>query len=476
MCILKLKTNKMKKLVIYLKSILIILIAVSCNNWLTIEPSDEVIKDKMFLSEQGFWDAINGTYTLLGKNHSPEGNYNAGFVDHLASIWSVGNKSTEYKLGRFQYKNADIEKKMSEMFLNEYNIIAHVNTILEYIEKADFLKNDIYKLIKAEALGIRAWSHLNLTRVWGPMPLNVKENERYLPYVKKVSKNMNSYTTHKEYMKLLLSDLDSAEILIKDIDPICRYSNSQLNKEGGLEEYKSIAYYWRQNRFNYYAILGTKARAYLWNNDKVQALKYATMVKDAINTDSIPKFRLGINSDIDLSKDNTNPNYNFFTEHLFSFARNHYNFEQIWPGIYTEPNKIQLLFDDTNDVRYKKWWKYDENNMFTMLKQQVKTPSYTPLIRLAEIYMVIIECGDLSTANEAYKEFCKSRDANYKEITEGNRLDIVMDEYYKEFIAEGEIFFINKRYGIKKMKWAIDYSYEPQYVLPKPLRETEIFN
>lgn len=39
----------------------------------------------------------------------------------------------------------------------------------------------------------------------------------------------------------------------------------------------------------------------------------------------------------------------------------------------------------------------------------------------------------------------------YKELTEGSRMDILQREYYKEFIGEGQVFYMSKRLGVERM-------------------------
>lgn len=39
----------------------------ACNDWLTIRPEGEIEKNKLYESEEGFWQAMNGTYSLCNK-------------------------------------------------------------------------------------------------------------------------------------------------------------------------------------------------------------------------------------------------------------------------------------------------------------------------------------------------------------------------------------------------------------------------
>ena len=160
----------------------------SCDKWLTIRPENEIEKTKLYETEEGFWQALNGLYSIMGSNYGPTGHLQCSDVEFLASIWIACSESVEQRLIDHQYKDADADSRLADVFLNQYNMIAHANTILEYLKQQDFLPERSYNIIKGEALGMRAMLHFDLIRLWGPMPNNVDASYRYLPYVQLVSK------------------------------------------------------------------------------------------------------------------------------------------------------------------------------------------------------------------------------------------------------------------------------------------------
>ena len=93
------------------------------------------------------------------------------------------------------------------------------------------------------------------------------------------------------------------------------------------------------------------------------------------------------------------------------------------------------------------------------------------ILRLAEMYLIIAECADLSEANGMYKEFLASRGLVTTELTESNRKEVIQLEYLKEFYAEGQMFYVYKRLGTVTMHWGTKECGEDVYVLPLPLRE-----
>ena len=329
---------------------------------------------------------------------------------------------------------------------------------------------------------MRAMLHFDLIRLWGPMPNNVDASYRYLPYVQQVSKKVNTYDTYGEYMEKLQADLDSAEFLLGKYEPLLTHTCNELNKNGG-DDYDRLEYYWRQNHFNYYAVWGLKARIALWMGDKERALTYAQMVKETLNVDGSVKFRQGTANDINITSTDEAVN-TLKAECLFGYYLSYYNWQQEFndntADFKTPISNIEGLFDDKNDFRYTLCWKVDPD-VFTGEPQNVTTYKYKaynnnwiPQIRLAEMYLIMIECAPLDVANVLYKEFCNSRGMGYKELTEGSRMDILQREYYKEFIGEGQVFYMSKRLGVERMLWGNQKCAEAQYVLPIPRRESEI--
>ena len=306
---------------------------------------------------------------------------------------------------------------------------------------------------------MRAFIHFDLIRMWGPMPTQVDESYKYLPYETTVQLENYPYSNYREYMNKLCADLDSAELLLKQVDPI-------------LSAGKSSGY--RPNRMNYYAVLGLQARVHLWLGEKDEALRYARMVKDATSVDGKKLFSLGSQADL-----NRNDRVFYASEQLFGVAIEEFDDSRIPDGFKQLTTEVDALYA-IKDIRLSLWFannggyrspnKYD--NMASSDSQQTKAPSLSvPMIRLAEMYLIIAECADLSEAIGMYKEFLASRGLVTTELTESNRKEVIQLEYLKEFYAEGQMFYVYKRLGTVTMHWGTKECGEDVYVLPLPLRE-----
>ena len=459
----------------------------SCQEWLTIQPETQVTKDEMFKTQAGFYDALMGCYTVMRDNYSPDGGMVVGAVELMANLWNVTvDGGTSYELTTHNYREDLVDNMLGALFMQQYEVIANLNLLLEYMETQDgVLSSDEYTMYKGEALALRAFIHFDLIRLWGPMPTNVDESYYYLPYVTKVSKSSSDYNTYEEYMNLLLKDLEEAENLLRTSDPIMFYTNEELNTTSMFGEYDRTEYYYRQNRMNYYGACALHARVALWMNDQETAVAYADSVINAKNADGSLKFTLGTADDISANtSDGAQSNNNtLHSEHLFSRYYSYYNWQQYWSTIqdnkhYFDWSKISTLFGgDKNDFRFGKlcFQPDGEGSTYgTSLKYMCYDDLWVPLIRLSEMYFIVMECGSLARANELYTEFCASRGCTYTELTDANRQSIILQEYYKEFLAEGQVFFANKRLAVERPLWVEDEMREEQYVLPLPERESNL--
>lgn len=456
----------------------------SCKKWLEVEPVTQITQEKLFTSEKGYFDALTGLYVKLRQNYNPNGFFVAGDIEYMGNVYNVIPQSNAQYINSHDYTSTFADASLGGAFLNQYNSISATNTLLEGIDqygKADILSEKARKIVQGEALAMRAFLHFDLIRLWGPIPKNV-DSKAYLPYAKSVQIRPLAYYTYDEYMTNLLADLDTAESLLLEIDPILKYTNSELNSSSNaIGEYKGQAYFWRQNRLNYYAVLALKARVYAWMGNQEKAVFYSKAVIDARNGSNTAKFRLGIASDL------TAKDYSLFSEHIFGLYIQLYDdqiaFNSRFSPYFQLVGEIAELYPDAGDFRKNNFY----NNLNYGVNQNVNTSSKyaemrfstspgkfsVPIIRLAEMYLIISEFSPLEQANSYYLTFQQSRGIkNYVTLTDENRTEVVIKEYYREFFSEGQIFFANKRLKRTQFRWTDKLIGELQYVPPLPVGET----
>lgn len=464
-----------------LKYIVVVLVLAaflpSCNNWLTVQPKDKIEKSKLFETEDGFWQAQNGLYRKMIEAFTfYQTNRWQQTMDYISGVWTPGGaQSLTKKLQLHMYRDGEVDDVLGNIFLDFYNIIAHANTILSYVDEVDFLSSDAYRLIKGEALAVRAFIHFELIRAWGPMPNNVEPGYAYLPYVREVSKSVFDYSSYDEYMGFLIEDLEEAESLLSTCDPILSYSNEELNVTSLVGGYDRLEYNYRQHRMNYYGVCALRARIALWMGDNETAITYARTVVDATNEDGSKKFVLGTADDV-IKEESEDYNTNSLnTEHVFGTYRENFNWTPYFGEnhMYLDENDLYDIYPREGDWRLEKWYVTSSNGLqYIPNKYRTKYDCWVPLIRLTEMYLILAECLPLQEANTMYQEFCDEKGVPYTTLTESNRMDVLLMEYYREFIGEAQIFFVNKRLGNRDVLWLDEDMTEGAYVISLPERET----
>lgn len=454
-----------------------------CSDWLDVKPTSEREAKDFLNTVNGYKGALTGLYMKMKDDKVYGNNLTMGMVEYMAQHWTpVVNTEGKY-MQDLNYRNSSVETRINDMFLQMYNIIVGANKILEEIDdhREIFADTALYQLIKGEALAIRAWVHFDALRLWGPIPAE-KTDEMVLPYVTTCDRNAHAYLSFDQYTKLLLQDMSMAERLLKYIEPLqvhsltATYTSSEgFTPDDNFWRYRSV-------RMNYYAVLGLKARTYLWIGDRTNALIYARQVMDAISTGHGKKtYRLSTEADMKENKQIMS------TEHIM--ALDVYNldskvssrFKNSGNGNYSEDQQTIRNLYGGMDYRYDNWWKEVDvslsKNVFTLSKyfqsggMSKETANKIPLLRLSEMYMIAIECED-PEAETLYHDFCTCRGIEAESLSD--RQTVLLNQYNKEFWGEGVLFFTYKRLGVKDMwRGKRIEDLKMAYVLPLPDREVK---
>ncbi|SCC44508.1 Starch-binding associating with outer membrane [Chitinophaga costaii] len=474
----------MNNIKILLLSVTLLISITGCKKYLTVEPAQETTKDKLFASTQGYTDALVGIYIDMRKNYSPSSFFVNGGVEFMAQLYYSNKPATlNYELIHHDYTATEADQSLGTTFINQYNVLANINSLLDALSTQTILETRVAKLIEGESLALRAFNHFDMIRLYGPMPGNAG-TKTYLPYVTSVTKDAIPYDTYTSYMTKLLADLDKAEPLLQTYDPIVKYAPYSLNTTwASKSEYTSMFWYYRQNRMNYYAVLGLKARVYLWMGDKENALKYALMVINAVNTDNnTKKFSFGVRANLSAK------NYVFFTEHLFGLNMTTFDDAGMSSGsqasnVTPQTRTAVDLYQNIPDLRSSLFYSVYSYTVGTTCSSTKKyaemiaatgnnNPFSVPLIRLSEMYLIASECAPLDEANVYFATYRTAREATSITLTDVNRNSVLLTEYIKEFYGEGQSFYAYKRFGITDMLWSDHSTGEAQYVLPLPSLET----
>jgi hypothetical protein len=480
-----------RRYLILLMSVVLVLNA--CNDWLDVSPRSEIRERELFLSEDGYKHALTGAYILIAQAELYGKNASMYIPEALCRHWAVAEVNSElYQISNYEHTASSVESAISRLWLNYYKVIAQLNNILENIENSNVKFNyNNGKLIKGEALGLRAFLHLELLRLFGPVPSAAQSGDITIPYVTELTKDPNKLLSlaYSKVLELIEDDLDAAEKLLEEIDPLVHNTNKSLNgtySDLGENYPKDAWQKFRQSRFNYYAVLGTKARFYHWIGNKAQAVEYAKKVIEAKDSDESPKFTLADEAYFN----GADRNMVMYCEHLLGAPNSDLQsiigplFKDKYATLTQTQNDISIAYETSvnpNDVRRpSRYWVYksEYKSAYFFLKysgsDEIQTNDRIPLLRLAEIYLILIEDSPLEEAKPYFNAYriARSMDASIEEpstIDEDALLSRLEKEYRKEFYGEGQMFFFYKKHNYEQFTWPSVFTVPANgYIIPKP--------
>lgn len=439
----------------------------ACQDWLDVKPKTEVKSDLLFESESGFKDANIGCYMLMGSTSLYGKELTSGLIDILGQQFAVKAGTTYADIQKYDYENA--EYMVSAIWSQMYTAIANVNNILENIDgKRDILQPAVFHIFKGEALGLRAFLHFELLRIfgWG----DLENHPEYLklkciPYVTTYNKVITAQHTEGEVLNFIHRDLEAAADLLDGYDP---WSSSPTASDGELIDSEGF-FKNRMTRFNYWAVQATLARVYMWEGNRKEALKIAQHFIDRQNSIS----GLAWVREENIKAEARYADRTFSTEHIFRLdITNLYenlkylidtkiNLNDNQTKLYHEEGRAKQRFDSPagdSDYRYFYLYNKELNDQWTNQKfKSVQDATYKnmmPLIRMTEMYYIAAEClGTLGKDKEAFDllntvRFHRGIPTTY-DLKAGvdNVQEQVEREYRKEFLGEGQAFYYYKRLG-----------------------------
>lgn len=445
---------------------IVLVCGVGCSDFLDVQPKDKQSEKQLFSTRGGFYMAVNGIYNkvastaLYGKNLSYE------LVDVISKRYSPLQANTYLTaLSSFDYADNSVQTGLSNTWTAAYNTILNCNVVLDNLEECDgILLTPEYRMLKGEMLALRAFLHFDILRLFGPVYKNHPEAAA-IPYNESARVSALPLLTADSVMhEKILRDLDEAESLLADSDPVI---------EGGpmasLENDQDVYLRYRQLRMNYYAVLALKARVYLYAGEQAKALAAARkLLTDARVDEYFPAVdpnKLLANQD--------NPDRVFSTEVLAGIYvkdradihSNYFSSEQAGNN-YLHPRKnfvnMSLFAGETQDYRFQVWWRTASNESeggYDFIKyEEIAQPAekgeteyfyavFMSLIRLSEVYYIAAESEPVLADKYAWLNKIRERRGLgvLTVISEDDFMKRLRTEYLREFMGEGQIFFMYKR-------------------------------
>lgn len=458
---------------------IVIFAFIGCNDWLDVSPKTEVKETDLFAKESGFKTALLGAYIELASPSLYGGNLTMGFMDVLAQYYSVTSEESTYMpMHLYDYEHADVKPIVTEIWSGLYGVIANLNNLLWNMDqRKDLFTGDNYNIIKGEALGLRAYLHFDLLRMYAPSYVLGKD-ALAIPYVNKVTNVPFPQLTVEQVANACISDLLEAEELLRETDPIGpnfedyseNYTNSgmdnaEYDEDGGFLRY-------RRERMNYYAVTTTLARIYLYIEDNENAFDWAEL---AVNTGKCSS---------------TSYIFSLYSDKLSDYSDYYFNPNlEKEEQLIIEVNKKDTIYETDKygsiDSRLKEWFNYYPNSSTEFVSKYMKssdgsTPVNIALIRGCEAYYIAAEAA--SNIEDAYERLNRVRQAFGISATYDLQAGVedlnkeLFAEYQKSFVAEGQLFYYMKRKNFSRISGVSGVTFPALYTFPIPDTEIEFGN
>ncbi|MBR3513545.1 MAG: RagB/SusD family nutrient uptake outer membrane protein [Bacteroidaceae bacterium] len=458
--------------------LLLLFLFTSCNDWLNVQPRSQVEDTELFTTEGGFKEALAGVYSSMVSSSTYAKEMTYGFMAVLGHEWDYYYSSQYDDVAAFNYDASYPTNYIRQIWANSYSGIANVNNLLGHIdENPRLFSADNHDVIKGEALALRAFLHFDLLRCFG-VSYAVNPDQPSIPYSTALSYRVFPQLTVAEAAGRVLADLQEAEALLQGADPIVTGREVTESTDNGYLLN-------RQLHLNYYAVKGLQARVLMWMGRYDEALQAANVVIQSEQFAWADVASLQSGADRCLA-----------TEHLF--ALNNLTMQADVSDLYFDDgsqysfavtrDRLLDYFDNaTQDYRYTFLFKSGTathaNNRYLM-KYDAPSGSAVyynykmPLIRLSEMYLIRSEVqyrqGDADAARATLNTLRVARNLPALNELPADYYTELVREYRREFMGEGQLFFLYKRLNRSTILFAeVDAVAEKVYTFPLPITETE---
>lgn len=475
----------------------------ACEDWFDVQPKEELSSNILYSTGNGYRMQLNGIYMTLSKADLYGQELSWGFLDAVGQYYSKSKMPQKYQdANDLLYGTSGVKSTIETIWNDMYHAIADANNLIEHVVKEDSSRFELgdreRKLIHGEALGLRAFMHLDLLRLFAPAPA-ANESGKWIPYVTSSESVTNTPLTVKETMERILADLDEARRLVAVSDSMelnGDRDNWNFQARGsGLPKFFQA----RRVRMNMHAVMAIQARAYMYNGQKKEAHDLAKEILGEEPDEwggpawnSLYRFT----DEWDLMGDIYNRDVKMYSDVVMGFA-NSKCADLYEPYLTLDLNlairNVNSLFQDkemTNDFRYVYLITDIEGGAEVSIKNiRGKLNSggsqiaafLLPIIRHTELSYMMGEylCetpGGLDKAIEILRMVQQAR-GEYREIPITNSVEYMnalLNEARREFIGEGQCFYMYKRLGLPLNDGVGNIDYGTKVYLPIPDSETVI--
>lgn len=420
----------------------------SCSDWLDVAPNTDLPAKELFTTENGFKNALAGLYISMTDENTYGKNLTFGLMDQLAQMYDklpegTTDRNSVYIYDRETSGAYNTKGTLANIWGSQYNTIANANNLLKWWNlngEAVIADSITRRMIRGEALAIRAFLHFDLLRGWGPANYAGNESVREMkciPYRTVADHSKQPQLPASEVLANIISDLKEARE--------CLDYEKELDLSDRIEG--------RHMRFNYHAINALLARVYNYAGEKDSAALYALKVIEECGL----ALESGNDNDPILSKEViVGLNMHELEDNLSDYFAVS---DKLATKYYLNISTLNIIFEsvgsESEDIRAKgtAFYRNNEQQNAISLKYVDNDNEIIPLIRLSEMYYIACEAVEDGVDAARYVNLVRnkrgiSKAKNVSCDTDELRVAALNKEYRKEFYGEGQYFWFLKTHGI----------------------------
>lgn len=479
----------MKTIKCIVAAVVLGLVEVSCNSWLDVKPIDKISENQLYDTERGFQVSLNGIYLDLADNTLYGENLSCGLLDVWGQRYLIKSQHAFESASNYQYNENNLKSKIGGIWKKMYDVVSNCNLLLLNLEgRKELFSAKDYNLYLGEAYALRAYLHLDLFRLFGPVYEDATKGDVSIPYYDRYVTAPMPLIKAEEFAAKVLNDLDLAISLLKK-DPVLA---DGVVKEEGFWKYRNF-------RMNYYAVWALKARACLHFGMKEEAFTIASRLLEGKDpeTQEANNFMEAFPF-VDSGSALSLPDCFFYSELLFSLhnlKRNDIKKRLFSPDLKQENllcatvSSITELYitENPDDLRYIKLWNIAPGGgketlflKFDPVEGSSKDPyrgQVQSMIRLGELYLIAAEASSDEAVRVAYLEKLRIGRKYLVGNMQGKDSQAVLkNEYGREFYGEGQYFFYLKRNNVEKLTSQNGESFNMRSFYKLPMPDSEINN
>lgn len=486
---------------------LLLLFLSSCSDWFEVRPENEISKEDLFSTYDGYRTALNGIYRTLTETSLYGQELSFGFVSLLGQNYEIPEYVKPYYfVGRvvdYEYDHSDVKNITQGIWEKAFNVVANCNVLIQNAESRGegfFPEGENEKnILIGESKGIRALLHLDMLRLFAPAPIT-GDDGAYIPYV---SAYLTSHPTHlptSVVLDSIINDLKQAQRLLAYNDT--SYNSKMLSTvtlrfhDNVTDNAKGGAFFaFRGTRMNYVAATALLARAYQYKGDKQAAYQCA---KEVLSFQTEEGWYAFTSADKIQQENRNYIHAKLYDDILLAFSNSELTkIHDDWYKSFSVSqrfsvnNAAHLFTGDLNDFRYAnlifsgfslKWEAVTMDPNMSWLNSDIikyELPQI-PIIRMSEMYYIMCEYladTDLPEAIRLLGTLRLARGCTAElnaSLTKDDFLDKLYNDATREFIAEGQTFYLYKRLNKDMYNGAYPINMNGKYIIPLPDSETSI--